>query len=429
MSPERRGMRRDDDDDFWNSRSELKAIRQMARARRASPWATLGIVLVRVLATVHPRIVLPALRGGEASLNIFAGICGPSGQGKDVAFEAAEAIFPEEIYTATLGSGEGIAHQYMQLTDGEVVQYNDTVLWRCPEVKTLGALKSRSASTLLPELCKAWMGQPIGFGGYVARDRRLPMGKHTYRLGLVIGIQDENAGIILDDADSGTPQRFLWLPTTDPGVPDVRPSEPVPLGIKFGRECRANGNAVIPGKARGLRGMRVCASVKAAVEAEAVRSLNPDGDGDALRAHEVLAREKAAAALALLAGCADKITEEDWELAGHVVAVSDRTRDAIVAKSRASAAEANRQRGRQEGERSVIASTVIEKSAQKKAEQSVMTRLGPEWASRSRIRRKITPARRPYIDEALDRLVSAGKAEHLSGEYQGQDGDYYRVPQ
>lgn len=55
-----------------------------------------------------------------------------------------------------------------------------------------------------------------------AERRLIPIPAHSYRMALLLGVQPRRAGALLDDADGGTPQRFLWLPTTDPLAPDVR---------------------------------------------------------------------------------------------------------------------------------------------------------------------------------------------------------------
>jgi hypothetical protein len=49
----------------------------------------LGVVLARVAAVTPPRLVLPALVGGQASLNPYIGLVGPAGAGKGAAEAAA----------------------------------------------------------------------------------------------------------------------------------------------------------------------------------------------------------------------------------------------------------------------------------------------------------------------------------------------------
>jgi hypothetical protein len=72
-------------EEFWDARPVLRHIRDFARARRVGPWALLGCVLVRVVAAVPPNVVLPAMIGGNASLNLFLGVVSVSGGGKGTA--------------------------------------------------------------------------------------------------------------------------------------------------------------------------------------------------------------------------------------------------------------------------------------------------------------------------------------------------------
>jgi hypothetical protein len=57
--------------------------------------------------------------------------------------------------------------------------------------------------------------------------RRVILRKHTYRFGMVVGVQPEKAGPLLFDAPAGTPQRLIWLPATDPAIPN-RPAPTPP---------------------------------------------------------------------------------------------------------------------------------------------------------------------------------------------------------
>jgi len=66
------------------------------------------------------------------------------------------------------------------------------------------------------------MGEPLGFS-YADPAKALPIAPHSYRMGLVLGVQPGRAGPLLKDADGGTPQRFVWLPATDPYAPDRPP--------------------------------------------------------------------------------------------------------------------------------------------------------------------------------------------------------------
>jgi len=180
------------------SRPVLEHIRVFARARMCSPWAVLGVVLARVVASVPPFVVLPPVIGSAASLNLFVALVGASGGGKGAAEDAVTLNGPD---VATVGSGEGIAHLYAHREKGEVVRDRDAVLFTVPEVDNLVALGQRQGSTLLPQLRVAWMGERLGFS-YADKAKALPIPRHSYRMGLVLGVQPGRAGL-LNDADGG----------------------------------------------------------------------------------------------------------------------------------------------------------------------------------------------------------------------------------
>ena len=219
-----------DIENFWSARKSLQQIQAFARARRVGPWALFGSVIVRLVANIPPNVVIPAIIGGPASLNLFIGIVSTSGGGKGSAEAAAvDAIMVPEVTTMGPGSGEGIAHLFVHRTrQGDIETHATQVILSAAEVETMAALKGRQASTLFPELRKAWTGEPLGFA-YVDPTKRLTVGRHKYRLCLLVGIQPEKAGVIFEDADAGTPQRFLWLPANDPDAPDHAPIQPMAI--------------------------------------------------------------------------------------------------------------------------------------------------------------------------------------------------------
>lgn len=312
------------DDEFWNARPELMHIYRFAAARCVAPWATLGVVLARVVTATSYRCQLPIIVGGPASLNLFVGLVAPSGVGKGAATTAGTAaVDVGKIEKIGAGSGEGIAHCFRKRSrDGELEWHNDThaVLYDVAEVATLGALKSRQASSTLPELCKVWSGEELG-QAYVDQTKKLSVPAHSYRLCVLVGIQPVRAAILFDDEDGGTPQRFLWLPAYDPSILDrldePRPVEPQPLRWSYpllGRSVSKGGEGHV---------MSVPASIVAHLRREAMRRQGLDLDAE--QSHWGLVKLKVAAALALLNRRVD-VNDEDWYLAGVVMCVSERTR-------------------------------------------------------------------------------------------------------
>jgi hypothetical protein len=262
------------------------------------------------------------------SLNLYTGIVAFTGGGKGTAESASrEAIVLPHVDVVGPGSGEGIGHLF-RAWDGkekQLIPIRPAAILSAAEVSTLNAMKARQASTLFPELNKAWMGEPLGFA-YVAREKSLHIEPHSYRLCLLTGIQPANAHVILDDVDSGSPARYLWMPTDDPGAPLVRPDEP-PMwrGWSLAKSIgNLDGFDPTP-----LRPMGVCQTAQDAVDKAALDRLHGK-PFDPFNSHALLSRLKTAAALALGECRTGAITEEDWQLAGVIHEISDYTRQRVI---------------------------------------------------------------------------------------------------
>ena len=349
-----------------------------------------------------PWLVLPPLVGDVAPLNLFVGIVGKPGSGKGAATRAAaRAVDVGPLIEANIGSGEGIAHMFMKCTKQGLEQHSTAVLFDIAEIDSLVALDARRGTTLLPELRKAWIGETLGFA-YADPAKRLLLRPNTYRLTLVAGIQPTRAGVLLDDGDGGTPQRFLWLPAANPDAPDDPPAEPAPLTWAHPRKpVHANGTD-------GLVHIEVCAKAREAVVAEHLAQHR--GNGDDLDAHAGLARLKVAAALGLFAG-RYTITEGDWDLSGLVMAKSDATRAGVVAEMAKTASTANAARAKAEATRLVIVSATVEADQVKKAGPAITGKLaaaGHAGMAHSELHRALF-RHRPSFEDAIDRLVESGQ--------------------
>jgi hypothetical protein len=392
--------------DFWSRRDVLGHIREFAYARMTSPWSLLGVCLLRVLAVTPAHVVLPPLIGGYGSLNMFVALVGPSGVGKGATEAAAvDAIdFCNEIYTAPVGSGEGIAHQYAHRERQGITRDRDSVLFTVPEVDTLSALNSRQGSTLLSQLRSAFSGERLGFG-YADATRRIPIERHTYRLGMTVGIQPEKSAPILNDTDGGTPQRFIWLPATDPDIHPDPPAAPPQWVV----DAQSNW---LPG-----RDMFHVLSVPDPV-ARTIRENHAQrarGEGEALDGHALFARLKVAQALTLL----DQrrvMTEDDWDLSGVVLRVSDITRTRVAAVLQQSAQAVDEMRAQREASRAVVVSETVADAAVKRVAAAVRRRVSKAgempWSD---LRRAMAARDRSNFEEAIERLAAAGQIE-VSGD-------------
>lgn len=388
-------------DAFWDSRPALQRIRQYAQARMCSPWAVLGCALVRVIVATPPYLALPPIVGSYASLNLYVALVGPSGTGKGAADAAAgDALHVGHLDHAHVGSGEGISHLFAKREKGELVRTREAVLFTIPEVDNMVALGARQGATLMPQLRMAWSGESLGFA-YVDPTKNLRVERHTYRLGLLLGVQPGRATPLLDDADGGTPQRFLWMPTTDPDAPDNPPAEPEPLEWALPTEPRL-------ANVHGLTVIDVPEHVRATVVANRQAKLR--GEGDALDGHAMLARLKAAAAFALLEQ-RTRIDDQDWDLSGTLMAVSDACRAGVQAHLSQTRKASNVARGEAEAERVLLVSERVEEAAIKRVAQGIrrhLTKAGGDMA-RSDLRRKISSPDRPHFEDAVTRLIDVGQ--------------------
>lgn len=413
-------------EEFWNARPELAAIKQWARARRVAPWAVLGVVLARVITHVPCEVQTPAIVGGPGAINVFVALVARSGGGKGAAIAVGQEALAVNssllrVARANLGSGEGISAAFVSREKGEngnteVVQHTDSVLFEVAEVDTFGAVTSRTGSTLMPEVRKMWSGEALGFQN---RDltRSLPVEAHTYRAAMIVGVQPTRSGALLNDADGGTPQRFLWMPATDPDAPDKAPAPPEAL------QWTMPGEDILP-TSSGRRTMRVCDTAWDAIDSAQIARLR--GEGDALDGHSLFSRLKVAAGLALL-DQRGEVTEADWQLSGTVMTVSDETRQACRDALRDAARAANEARAEARAEASVVGADHAEITALTRAKQRIIDKLSDQWTSAAPIRSNLSSKLRGYWDQAVADLIECEQIEVVNDQYQNRPRTQFRL--
>lgn len=330
--------RQQEQEEFWTFHPRMETLRRYAWARRCSPWAMLGVEVVRGLCALPAHVVLPPIIGGRVSPNLFVGIAAESGGSKGAATNAGWdflAIEPApELWDA--GTGEGFIQLY-GMEEGPKgakrwVRNPDVraVLLDVPEVAGLAALKSRPGATLSSVLCKAAMGEQLStLNANPVLRRRVE--KNTYRMGMIVGIQFANAGALFDEIGTGLPQRFLWTPAAAL-LPPWSQSEqewvdaykPERLHIED-RWLRAGDVRVCDAARREIRDAHDARMERAARRL----SVGPELDG-----HRLLVREKLAVGLSvLLYGTAD-VSEELWARTLVPMRVSDETREDAWAGAR-----------------------------------------------------------------------------------------------
>lgn len=412
-------------DEFWKARPVLTHLHNFARARRVGPWAVFGTALARVITATPPMVQLPPTIGGYASLNLFVGLVGSSGDGKDIAQKVArDALDVGEgrFIVAPLGSGEGLSHMFMRQKKGQddPELYNQAALVTVGEIDTLGALVSRQSSTVASQLRQAAMGEQLGMF-YVDAAKRMMVPEHRYRMSLIAGIQPSRSAVLLGDSDGGTPQRFIWLPAGDPAAPDFPPEEPEPWIWTTPEWIRAK---------RGTSAGAPCMVVELPdVARDAIvtaRLARLRGSGEALDGHSLLTRTKVAAALAILDQRLS-IDEEDWHLSGTVMAMSDTQRARCQAALTAERLHSNESQAVAEAERTIIAEEHIDRERLTRTAASIKRLLAQHGEMPgSKLRSKLGK-NAEYMDRAADALETSGELVVEEVKYRGQTGKKYRL--
>jgi len=353
--------------DVFGATPTLARVLDTARAAMLSPWAVLGALLARAVAMTEPGLVIPAFIADRASLNIAVAVVGPSGSGKSgAAAVAAGMIEGPHVDVVTPSSGEGLVAMFAE-RDGrgdDAALVRTRALTVVDEIKALGGVQDRSGSTLAATIRSAITGAALS--NYAADPtRRRAIAAHAYRWCIVAGAQLGTARVLLDDADGGTPQRFLWVAADDPrAVSDHPAPDPVPI-----RGPRVN-----------LRG-EVAYPERVGAQVRSNRLLIQRGEAGALDGHAMLVRLKVAAALAMIHERTERgpleVDEALWEIAGLILEHSDRVRSRVLEHHRHEAEQQSRIRGRMDAAREIGASDELLERAALAIARKVQRASGP----------------------------------------------------
>ena len=356
------------DDSLWQEREALAHILDAARSRLVGPYAVLGCVLARVAAFTPPSTCLPGVVGSRAPLSLYIALRARSGGGKSSPAACAADLVPHVppgcVGPVALGSGEGLVEAYMELAEKEdgagkktkvKTQTKHGALFMLDEGQMLAEIGSRKGSTILPVLRTAWSGGDPGQANASIETRR-SLRAGSYAVGLISLWQDKSGAALIQDADGGTPQRFVWLPTTDPGATRRRPEWPGELEWERPDVIRIDGNW-------GHSPLALHPEIEdEIVERHIAASLHGTLEIDPLDAHRMLNKEKVAGCLAILDNRRD-INLDDWRIAERIMTISDQQRDWVISESRRRATEVVSA----EISKAVLKDSAVEKSAAERA--------------------------------------------------------------
>ncbi|MCX4557960.1 hypothetical protein OHA02_17330 [Streptomyces phaeochromogenes] len=338
--------------EFYAARPVFAHIKRAAHSRGRPADVLFYSTLARLSGMISPNIAIVTGISGRGSMNVFAAAVGPSGSGKSTGQSGARELMlpvdPEFRDGLPVGTGEGIAEMFMGTIDeptGEIHQRGplkgDPVMRKVrkqvrhngyiyvDEGQTMATLAMRQGSTLAETLRRAAVGEALGQTN-ASEERTRYIAPGSYSLGLFVGFQPSTAVPLLNDASTGTPQRFFWCWALDPTIPDVPPEWPGPIEKHPGLIRTAEEvDVTFPSRIRQMLWLEKTARGRGELEVAEL-------DG-----HAGLMKAKAAGLFALMEDRYD-VTEDDWTLAETLWASSCAVRDALVERARREA-EAQRQ--------------------------------------------------------------------------------------
>ncbi|WP_459612542.1 hypothetical protein [Corynebacterium urogenitale] len=420
----------------FNHSAATRTVWDVARARMASPWGTLGAVIAQVAASIEPCVQIQPLIGGAGNLNIFIALVGGSGGGKGTceratrhAVEVQKDGWSVQVSNQPLGSGEGVAEYY---TPPRVTKKEETPpqaptrgLFTAPEIKGLTATAARQGSTIIAVLNSAFSGEQLGATNASA-DTSRQVRADSYRFCLAVGVQPETSRPLLNEVGSGTPQRFVWLPVTDPTAPmiseDFDPSVVSPYVLNLGENI---------GTADHPYFMPVCETAKREIRGERHAVLRGELERDALDTHRLYVQLKVAAVLAIMAG-RDRVTDDDWHVAAAIMSKSTQTRESMVQRLEEVDRQRNEQKARDRGRDQEITEQAREDQRIKRTRDNVLKHLrayGVEVDVKA-LEQKLRSDLRRYVLPVLQQLEEDGHV-HLTnrptGEYDERGREIERL--
>ena len=427
--------------DLFGETEVLAGLAAFAEARKVGRWTLVGGVMVRTVAALHPSIVLPATIGGEVSLNLLLAQCGVPGSGKGASDNAVSdaAVMMFDNYTAPrlpllpIGTGEGINRAYAHGVPVPGERRSETVfharhaLFSIRDIVTLEKLADRAGATIIGELLKAYMGEELGFTN-AGRETNVVLPQHSYRLGLLMGVQPDCASILLDAVarGNGLTHRILALPVTDLRQRSGRPETGTPVTLTLPgdlhRDPFSDDMTLLP--------LDVPTAIaEALIEGQNAKNLDVFGESDntPLSGHRGLSRLKLASTLGLMHGSTSAVGF--WEMAERFTEVSDAMMAAMVAASQHSEAIVAGEQGRRDGHRRTAADDTIRLVMLDRVRERVLTvlRQQTDWMPHSGLANAVSKKQRDYLTDALGGLLRDGRIEAESGEYKGQTVVRYRI--
>jgi hypothetical protein len=351
---------------IWNESKVLGAIRQWAWSVPVSEWGLLAAVLARVACEMDYRIVLDT---GPLPMpvNLISLLEGQSGHGKSQTMGLAGMLVPEDqARWLPQGSGEGIPAMYGREPNKTEIEHGQTEFVRTAwqrgietdEISEMEAITKRAGSTLRPILASAWSGSILGQQN-ATRERRRHVKPRSYRFCMVAGVLPTKAGFLVDDPESGIPQRLLWASVWRSESADPVPTEPFvwkrpPYNVHDAMTEHDPEKVSLPARAW--------------AEFVAAKDEDRQSASGGSKGHRAALRVRVMAAVAWLHGRTE-LTDWDWDVAGEIVSHSAAVEKYVISVVEREKREANKEMGIAKGFQEKASKAVAERFAEEEYER------------------------------------------------------------
>lgn len=437
------GMLANIPEEFWKARPLYQKIRDAAHKRVLSADTVFHSFLAGYCSQVpYQYRVYTGLASGTVNFEHFVAVVGPSGSGKGTSTKLGFELAKAER-SGTPSTGEGLIEYFLGNEvdmdnpanfekDGvtllanpmytKKVQDKHNGLFVFDEGSEISQLASRQGATLNQILLKMAMGEELStLNATESLKRNVADG--SYAVGLIAQFQVKVSGELIDQHESGMPQRFSWAATTDPTVRDVMVDptiyvprvpahlSPDPIDVAISeniyKELKDRNFGIVTGKVQ----------------------------DDPMESHMPVKMLQTAGLLRFLDGPNTPnqqgylITDEDWYLARLLHQTSRKVRDQLRAKVAAGRSEDYQELGRREGEKMLARQEHMEKTKHIKLRQQILDRVDKLNAPDSKRPAKVSYIKqmtssaeaKKTIDTLLPILVDEGVLAVT------EDGTYSRV--
>ena len=406
--------------EFWDARPVLSHIRQAAWSRMESPDAVLGTMLARYAAAIPVTYRIPAIVGAPATFDHLSVLVGESSGGKSVAMSIARELFSGPqfstiVWDLPVPTGEGLISSFFEeLTEDDgsgkkkIVnkKTKDAVHFSIDEgMSLIQAGAQRQGTTIASVLCSAWTGQNPGQANASKERRRVDLMPFTFRVSGVMGIQFALGHHLLAEnwVDQGLSGRLLFFSTEDTSIPFDTPEWPGPIKLP-----------IHPTSPVELEyAPTIHSEVRVAHHAKKTRRTHEAPIDGHLR----LVRLKVSGVFALM-DARTTVTDEDWDLAGIVVASSVAIRNAMKSVAAEANHRANVTKATAAGTYESVRESAKDQADMERCVKQVLARLDgkSEGMSRKDLRASLSStAVRQMIDVALEVLRGSGQVSESDG--------------